>query len=120
MTCEYSKSPCIDHARADLRRVARRESFSLLCDRGPNPARPDNRNGYGRARAVLGSGLGLEDRLGEERDEAVAAALGEALHFDEILSPAGISKDVCLNISHGSLSTNLPTSFAEQIPHDAL
>ncbi|MDE0109878.1 MAG: hypothetical protein OXJ37_03140 [Bryobacterales bacterium] len=64
MTCEHSESLRIDHAHADLRGVARRESLSLFGDRDSNPTRPDNGNGYGRARALLGSGLGLEDRLG--------------------------------------------------------
>ena len=91
MTCEQSEPLCVDHSDAHFRRMAFREAFRLFRDGDRNAIRSHNGDRHGSRRALLGGSLGLEDRLGEEWDQAVATALGKALQLDEESLTIGIN-----------------------------
>jgi hypothetical protein len=69
---------------------------------------------------LLRSQPGLQDCLGQKRDEAITATLRRSLHLDNVLFSAAIDDEIRTHVSCHGVTVNPPASFAEYIRENAI
>src|ERR1035437_9317067 len=117
---KQAKALGVDDPDAGIRRVPLPKLLDLLRYHGSHPLCRNNGDRHDGYRRAPREGSGLKDRLGQKRDQSIAAPLRGSLELDRVTPIFRHRDEIGFGIRQSPRPRNSPAGFAESFRQDVL